>query len=95
MTREKKLSRRVREIIATYREASRNRAVDTLTTELEELENIFSILVLGFLVGLPSPPVEISLELAPLMERELITMLDRVDTAAEPLAHLFSTFDIG
>jgi len=76
-------------------EVFRGKAVTTIETELEELEHIFGILVLGSYVGMPSPPVHISLDLMPLMERELIMMMEKIDTANEPMAQLFSTLDIG
>jgi hypothetical protein len=38
--------------------------------------------------------MQISLELLPLMERELLLMTEKIDTANEPLSHLFSTFDV-
>ena len=51
-----------------YDEAARQKAVDVLEAELGELENIFGLLVLGSFVGLPSPPMQISLDLLPEME---------------------------
>lgn len=74
---------------------ARAKAVGTIETELAEMENIFSLLVLGSFVGIPSPPVQISLDLMPHMERELITMLEEVDTATTPISRLLSTFDVG
>lgn len=76
-------------------ELARGKAVNTIEVEVEELENIFGLLVLGSFIGFPSPPMQISLDLMPLMEKELILMLEKVDTAHEPLAHLFSVLDIG
>ena len=76
-------------------EVARAKAVNTIEVEVEELENIFGMLVLGSFIGFPSPPMQISLDLMPLMEKELILMLEKVDTAHEPLAHLFSVLDIG
>jgi len=76
-------------------EVARNKAVETVEIELEELNHIFGVLVLGSFIGMPSPPMQISLDLMPLMEKELILMMEKVDTANEPLAQLFSTFDIG
>ena len=76
-------------------EVARNNAVETIEHEEEELENIFGVLVLGSYVGMPSPPMQISLDLMPLMEKELILMMEKVDTANQPLSHLFSAFDIG
>ena len=73
---------------------ARGRATETLDHEAEELRHIFALLVLGMLVGLPSPPVQITLELMPEMEAELCLMLDKVTTAHDPLGELFSVLGI-
>lgn len=72
----------------------RGRAVETIEYELEELDNIFGILVLGAFIGIPSPPIHITMELLPLMGRELTLMLEKVSTAHDPLGDLFSVLDI-
>jgi len=74
---------------------ARNKAVETIEYEVEELDHIFGLLVLGSYVGLPSPPMQISLDLMPLMEKELMLMMAKVDTAHQPISDLFSVFDIG
>jgi len=76
-------------------EVARGKTVNTIEVEVEELENIFGMLVLGSFIGFPSPPMQISLDLMPLMEKELILMLEKVDTAHEPIAQLFSVLDVG
>jgi hypothetical protein len=76
-------------------EVARGKAVATIEVELEELENVFGVLVLGSFIGMPSPPMQISLDLMPFMEKELILMMEKVDTANEPIAQLFSILDIG
>ncbi len=76
-------------------EVARGKAVETLENELEELDHIFGVLVMGSFIGMPSPPMQIPLDLMPLMEKELILMMEKVDTANEPLSQLFSVFDIG
>jgi len=76
-------------------EVARNKAVGTIEAEQEELEYIFAVLVQGTFIGMPSPPVQICMDLLPLMEKDLILLLERVDTANEPLSRLFSVFDIG
>jgi len=76
-------------------EVARGKAVETIEYELEELENIFGVLVLGSFIGIPSPPMQISLDLMPFMEKELILMMEKVDTANEPISQLFSVLDIG
>lgn len=73
----------------------RSKAVESIESELEELENIFGILVLGSFVGMPSPPMQISLDLMPYMEKDLILMMEKVDTANEPISQLFSVFNVG
>jgi hypothetical protein len=75
-------------------EVARGKAVNTIEAEAEELEHIFGLVVLGSFVGLPSPPMHIALDLAPLMERELAMMLENVETANEPISRLFSVFGI-
>ena len=72
----------------------RGKAVDTIEYEIEELDNIFGILVLGTFLGIPSPPVHVSLELLPLMAQELDLMLDRITTAHDALGDLFSVLSI-
>jgi len=89
------LLRRLRESRNAGQRISRSKAVSLLENEVEEMEMIFSLLVLGFLVGLPSPPMQISLDLVPLMEDELVAMIEGLDTAHEPISRLFSIFDIG
>ncbi|MFH2090746.1 MAG: hypothetical protein ABIJ31_00090 [Pseudomonadota bacterium] len=76
-------------------EVARNKAVVSIEAELEELEYIFAVLVQGTFIGMPSPPVQICMDLLPLMEKDLVLLLERVDTANEPLSRLFSVFDIG
>ena len=73
----------------------RSGAVDTLEFETVELENVFALLVLGSFIGLPSPPLQVTLELMPEMEGHLLLMLRKVDTAAGPLSDLASILDLG
>lgn len=79
----------------TADEVARGKAVETVELELEELEHVFALLVLGSFVGIPSPPMQLSLDLMPWMEKEMALMLEKVDTANAPLSQLFSTFEIG
>jgi hypothetical protein len=72
----------------------RGKAVETIEYEVEELDNIFGILVLGAFIGIPSPPIQITMALLPLMENEFEIMLEKVSTAHDPLGDLFSVLDI-
>ena len=88
----------IRKIVAFWKiadEVGRHKAVDVIEAEVEEMENIFGLLVLGSFVGLPSPPMQISLDLMPHMEKELLLMLEKVDVAHEPISQLFSVLDVG
>lgn len=75
-------------------EVARNKAVATIEAELEELEYIFALLVQGSFVGMPSPPVQISMDLLPHMEADLTLLLERMNTSNEPISRLFSVFDV-
>jgi len=90
-----RLARVVREFLEAGDRVARAGAVGAIEAELAELEQVFALLVLGSLVGLPSPPTGISLELMPVMEEELLRLVENVDTARTPISRLFSTFDIG
>jgi len=90
-----KMKNRLTGIWQVADEVARSKAVGTVEAELEELEYIFAVLVQGTFIGMPSPPVQICMDLLPLMEKDLILLLERVDTANEPLSRLFSVFDIG
>ena len=85
----------LRDIARISDRAARSKSVEIIEIELEEMENIFGLLVLGSFVGLPSPPMNVALDLMPLMEKELILMMEKVDTATTPVSELFSTFDVG
>ena len=75
-------------------EVMRSKAVETIEYEVGELDNIFAILVLGAFIGIPSPPIHITMALLPEMEKEFEIMLEKVSTAHDPLGDLFSVLDI-
>ncbi len=78
----------------SYKNTMGETAVETLEFELGEMENIFGLLVLGSFIGFPSPPMQITLDLLPEMEKHFVLMLNKVDTAQSPLSDLLSTFDV-
>ena len=84
-------------IVGAFRiadEVMRAKAVETIEYEVEELDNILGILVLGAFIGIPSPPIHITMELLPYMEREFKVMVEKVSTAHDPLGDLFSVLGI-
>ncbi|MCG6911415.1 MAG: hypothetical protein LJE94_14990 [Deltaproteobacteria bacterium] len=72
----------------------RGKAVSVMEYETEELAHIFSLLVLGMFVGIPSPPIHITMELLPDMEDAFGRMIEKVSTAHDPLGDLFSVLEI-
>ena len=72
----------------------RSHAMEGVEWEYIELEHVFSLLVLGSFVGLPSPPMQISLDLLPHMEKNLLLMIDKIDTASGPLSELASILNV-
>ncbi|MFZ7125831.1 MAG: hypothetical protein ACOWWM_06720 [Desulfobacterales bacterium] len=90
----KPLKGKIAEYFKTADAVMRQKAVGTIEHEVEELDNIFGILVLGAFIGIPSPPIHITMELLPLMEKEFGIMLEKVSTAHDPLGELFSVLGI-
>ncbi len=69
--------------------AGRRESVIALTCkEVQEMENIFSLLLLGSFVGFPAPPTFLAVELLPYMEREMQVLQYRADTSGDMLAEL-------
>ena len=86
--------KKLRFILDTLLQVNREKACGIIEFELKELENIFSLLILGGFVGMPSPPVPLAVELLPYMERELTIMLSRSDMAQDPLASLMGILEV-
>jgi len=89
-----KIFRSIKKNWQLYEEVTRETAVESIEFELGEMENIFSLLVLGSFIGLPAPPMQITLDLLPEMEAHLDIMLNKVDMANEPISNLFSVFEV-
>ena len=68
-----------------------NKATAIIEYEVQELEHVFSLLLFGSFIGMPSPPVHVSLQLIPLMAKEMRTMLNKVSVSHDALAELVST----
>lgn len=88
------LLQNIKEYFRQSESAAKELAVEKIEHELEETELVFALLTIGFFVGIPTPPMHISLELLPYMEKELQLMVDKTNTAAHPLSDLFSVFSI-
>ena len=77
-----------------FDEVARSKAVELAEHELFETEHIFAILTFGVFVGLPAPPMQITLDLLPDCEKEIMLLMQKVDTAHEPLSVLASLFQV-
>jgi len=64
-------------------------------TEVEELQNIFALLLLGSFVGLPSPPSFLAVELLPHMQKELEILNKRARNANDMFNEMFGALGIG
>ena len=78
----------IREFLSGLSASHREQAVRLTVLELKELENIFALLLLGSFVGFPSPPSFISIELLPLLEKELRVLHIRAEEASDMLAEM-------
>ena len=67
---------------------NRENATRIIEYEIEELEHIFALLLFGSFTGMPSPPVHITLQLLPLMKKELRLMFTKVATAHDALSEI-------
>jgi len=68
--------------------SSRECATALTVLEMEELENIFALIVLGSFVGYPSPPSFLAVELLPFMERDLRILNQRAKDANDKFAEM-------
>ena len=72
----------------------RNNAAALTIFEVEELENIFALLLLGSFVGFPSPPTFLAVELLPFMEKELRVLNKRAKDSSDMFAEMCGTIGI-
>ncbi len=69
-------------------------ATDSMELELQEMEALFALCVVGSLTGLPATPSSVSLKLLPLLEPEINALISRASLADEDaLALLAGHFD--
>jgi hypothetical protein len=91
---ESKILRFCRQILSDMDTAGRESLVSLTCVELQELENIFALLVLGSFVGLPSPPSFLSVELLPFMEKDLELLHRRAEDSSDMLAEIIGVLGV-
>jgi len=72
----------------------RQKAIDDLEWEVQELKHIFALTTMGNFIGMPSVPLPITFTLLPDMQPEFAIMLSKINTAHSPLSDHFSKLDV-
>lgn len=70
----------------------RRRSTGYVEFELREMENIFSLLLVGSFIGIPSPPSNISIKLMPYIVREMYVMGRRAGHMDDIRGDIFGLF---
>lgn len=74
--------------------AFKETSTSMLEFELRETENIFGVLVMGSVIGMPSPPTSLSLRLLPYMLRETLIMTKRTKDLDDVFGEVAGMFEI-
>lgn len=80
------------QFLKDFERGIRSRSTDYVTYELRELENIFSLLLVGSFIGIPSPPSNISIKLMPYIVREMYVMGRRAGDMDDISGDIFGLF---
>lgn len=70
--------------------ANRNKATAQIDYEAREMEHMFTLILFGDAVGLPSPPVSVTMELLPLMKDDYERMVLRATQTGNGLSEIAS-----
>ncbi len=62
------------ELLKGFGSGLRYQSTEYVEYELREIENIFSLLLVGSFIGIPSPPSNISIRVLPYLAREMYVM---------------------
>lgn len=71
-------------------EANRDKATDQIQYEVREMEHMFTLMIFGDAVGLPSPPISVTMELLPLMTDDFEKMILRATQTGNGLSEIAS-----
>jgi hypothetical protein len=70
----------------------RYQSTEYLEYELREIENIFSLLLVGSFIGIPSPPSNISIRVLPYLAREMYVMGRKAGEMDDISGEIFGLF---
>ncbi|MDQ7031144.1 MAG: hypothetical protein Q9M37_00285 [Desulfonauticus sp.] len=82
-----------KKIFKCINEANKHFVVEKIEFELQEMQNVFTLLLFGAFIGIPLPPSFIALELFPYMEEEIFSMLISTHNTKDMLAILAGKLD--
>ena len=85
----------LRTLCRTIDKTHRSNVCALTVTEVEELQNVFALLLLGSFIGLPSPPSFLAVELLPYMQKELEILNERAQDANDMMAEMFGNLGMG
>jgi hypothetical protein len=84
----------IQEFLQGMEGAFKETSTSMLEFELRETENIFGVLVMGSVIGMPSPPTSLSLRLLPYMLRETLIMTKRTKDLDDVFGEVAGMFEI-
>ncbi len=90
----KKIYKRITTHFKEIDKIHRQKAIDDLEWEVQEMKHIFALTTMGNFIGMPATPLPIAFELLPDMQEEFSIMLSKINTAHGPLSDHFSKLDI-
>ncbi len=70
--------------------ANRQKATDQIEYEAREMAHMFTLILFGDAVGLPSPPIAVTMELLPLMKDDYERMILRATQTGNGLSEIAS-----
>jgi len=85
-----KFVREIRGFFKGLEEANRDKATDQIEYEVKEMEHMFTLMIFGDAVGLPSPPISVTIELLPLMTDDFERMILRATQTGNGLSEIAS-----
>jgi hypothetical protein len=90
----KKICAVIKKLVNYISTVNRIKATDMLIFEVNEMENLFTILLFGSFMGLPAPPAAMAIELLPYMEKELRLMVSRADFAKDAICSIMDLLHV-
>lgn len=84
----------VRAFLTGFAGSFRQQSTEYIEFELRELENVFTLILMGAFIGIPSPPTTLVMRLMPHMVREMHVMQQRAVDLDDVFAEVAGMFDI-